>query len=194
MRLAAEQGIAPVVNLIVGFPHETEQDFLDTVAFVERTRPFVRQFCAMAFNYTAGSPLFNEPARFGLRRCGPRFDVVGGPSWQEHREIRRQRYQRLVHEVLGQDAQNVSAAAGGLPVAGDASVITDDQPRTLQENWDAIVAADGLAFYPDWPVAGFYDQVVSFGQSIVNGSATPADALAALGKSYAAGRADLVDN
>ena len=102
VRLAAEQGIAPVVNLIVGFPHETEQDFLDTVAFVERTRPFVRQFCAMAFNYTAGSPLFNEPARFGLRRCGPRFDVVGGPSWQEHREIRRQRYQRLVHEVLGQ--------------------------------------------------------------------------------------------
>jgi hypothetical protein len=102
LRLAADQGIAPVVNLIVGFPHETEQDFLDTLAFVERTRPFVRQFCAMAFNYTAGSPLFNEPSRFGLRRCGPRFDVVGGPSWEEHRELRRQRYQRLVHDVLGQ--------------------------------------------------------------------------------------------
>ena len=99
--LAAEEGIAPVVNLIVGLPHETEEDFRETVAFVERTRPFVRQFCAMAFNYTAGSPLFNEPTRFGLGRCGPRFAVLGGPSWQEHRETRRRRYEQLVHQVLG---------------------------------------------------------------------------------------------
>lgn len=99
---------------------------------------------------------------------------------------------KFIDSTLGETAQNVSAENGGLPVAGDASVITDENTKVLQENWDDVVAADGLAYYPDWPVSGFYDQVVSFGQSIVNGSKSPADALSALGDFYASGRADLI--
>lgn len=97
----------------------------------------------------------------------------------------------FIDTALAQGAQNKLAELGGLPVAGDASVITDENVKVLTQNWDAIVADDGLAFYPDWPVAGFYDQVVSFGQSLLNGSKTPDQALDTLGTFYQEGRADI---
>ena len=98
---------------------------------------------------------------------------------------------KFIDATLGKTAQDTSAKLGGLPVAGDSSVITDENTKTLQQNFDTVVKNDGLAFYPDWPVPGFYDQLVSFGQSIVNGSKSPADALAALGQYYDSGRKDL---
>lgn len=99
---------------------------------------------------------------------------------------------QFIDFALGEAAQNIAAEEGGLPVAGDASVITDPETQLLQENFDKVVADDGLSFYPDWPVAGFYDQVVSFGQSLINGSKSPEDALADLGEYYDEGRADLL--
>ncbi|HEY3438353.1 MAG TPA: extracellular solute-binding protein [Actinotalea sp.] len=98
---------------------------------------------------------------------------------------------KFIDATLGKTAQDTSASLGGLPVAGDSSTITDANTQTLQKNFDAVVKQDGLAFYPDWPVAGFYDQVVSFGQSVVNGSKAPADALKDLGTFYDSGRKDL---
>lgn len=98
----------------------------------------------------------------------------------------------FINTVLGEKAQNVMAEKGGLPVAGDPSVITDENTKVLTQNWNDVVANDGLAFYPDWPVAGFYDQLVSFGQTVVNGSKSPADALAELGKAYESGKVDIV--
>jgi raffinose/stachyose/melibiose transport system substrate-binding protein len=98
---------------------------------------------------------------------------------------------KFIDATLGKTAQDTSAQLGGLPVAGDSSTITDANTQTLQKNFDAVVKQDGLAFYPDWPVAGFYDQVVSFGQSVVNGSKAPADALKDLGTFYDSGRKDL---
>ena len=98
---------------------------------------------------------------------------------------------KFIDTALGKDAQDTSAKLGGLPVAGDSSVITDPNTKTLQDNFDSVVKSDGLAFYPDWPVAGFYDQVVSFGQTIVNGSKAPADALKELGTFYDSGRKDI---
>ena len=98
---------------------------------------------------------------------------------------------KFIDATLGKTAQNTSAQLGGLPVAGDSSVITDENTKTLQQNFDSVVKNDGLAFYPDWPVPGFYDQLVSFGQSIVNGSKSPTDALTALGQYYDSGRKDL---
>ncbi len=98
---------------------------------------------------------------------------------------------KFIDATLSKAPQDTMAKLGGLPVAGDSSVITDPNTKTLQDNFDSIVKNDGLAFYPDWPVAGFYDQVVSFGQTIVNGSKAPADALKDLGTFYDSGRKDL---
>ncbi|MBU4214557.1 MAG: extracellular solute-binding protein [Actinobacteria bacterium] len=97
----------------------------------------------------------------------------------------------FINTALGAKAQAVMAEKGGLPVAADASSITDPQVKTLTDNWNTVVKDDGLAFYPDWPVAGFYDQVVSFGQTIMNGSKSPTDALSALGTYYESGKKDI---
>jgi len=101
--------------------------------------------------------------------------------------------EEFIDITLRPEVQNVLAAEGGLPVAGDASVIEDERTRELTENFQAILDADGLAFYPDWPVAGYYDVIVSELQSLVNRSKTPDEVLDGLQSSYSDGKADLLD-
>ncbi|MGO1259906.1 MAG: ABC transporter substrate-binding protein, partial [Brachybacterium sp.] len=93
--------------------------------------------------------------------------------------------------TMSQEVQDLLGAKGGLPVAGDTSAIEDEKTREMTENFAAVNESDGLAFYPDWPVAGFYDQVVSAMQSLINGSKSPEQAMAELGEVYATGRSDL---
>ena len=90
--------------------------------------------------------------------------------------------------------QNILAEKGGLPVAGDASVITDERTQQLTENFQAILDDDGLAFYPDWPVPGYYDVIVSELQSLINQSKSPTEVLDGLESAYVDGKADLLDS
>ncbi|HEY0239086.1 MAG TPA: extracellular solute-binding protein [Friedmanniella sp.] len=90
-----------------------------------------------------------------------------------------------VQEILGQ--------AGGLPVAGDSSTITDPKTKELTENFEAILDEDGLAFYPDWPVPGFYDVIVSELQSLINQSKSPSEVLDGLSSAYVDGKKDLLE-
>jgi raffinose/stachyose/melibiose transport system substrate-binding protein len=90
-----------------------------------------------------------------------------------------------VQEILGQK--------GGLPVAGDSSTITDPKTQELTENFEAILGDDGLAFYPDWPVPGFYDVIVSEFQSLINQSKTPDEVLDGLSSAYESGKTDLLE-
>ena len=93
--------------------------------------------------------------------------------------------------TMSQEVQGILGQKGGLPVSGDPAAIEDARTRTMTENFAAINAADGLAFYPDWPVAGFYDQITSAMQSLINGSKTGDQVLADLKTAYEAGRAEL---
>lgn len=101
--------------------------------------------------------------------------------------------EEFIDITLRPEVQNVLATEGGLPVAGDASVIEDERTRELTENFQAILDQDGLAYYPDWPVAGYYDVIVSELQSLVNRSKTPDEVLDGLQSSYDEGKADLLD-
>ncbi|MBE1874868.1 ABC transporter substrate-binding protein [Myceligenerans pegani] len=101
--------------------------------------------------------------------------------------------EEFIDITLRPEVQNVLAAEGGLPVAGDASVIDDERTRELTENFQAILDDDGLAFYPDWPVPGYYDVIVSQLQSLVNRSKTPSEVLDGLQSAYDEGKADLLD-
>ena len=95
--------------------------------------------------------------------------------------------------TMSDEVQAILGEKGGLPVAGDPATITDERTRTMTENFQTVNEADGLAFYPDWPVAGFYDQVVSAMQSLINGSKTAEQAMTDLGATYQAGRTELLD-
>lgn len=100
----------------------------------------------------------------------------------------------FIDTTLRPEVQEVLAQAGGLPVASeDTASITDDKTRELTENFQAILGEDGLAFYPDWPVAGFYDVIVSQLQSVVNQSKSPSEVLDGLQAAYEQGKSDLIN-
>lgn len=86
--------------------------------------------------------------------------------------------------TMSEKIQNLLGNKGGVPVAADTSAITDPQAKTLIGNFDSLTQKDGLAFYPDWPVPGFYDVLVSETQKLITGSASPDDYLTALQEAY----------
>ncbi|MEU6354185.1 extracellular solute-binding protein [Streptomyces sp. NPDC047072] len=86
--------------------------------------------------------------------------------------------------TLSPKIQNLLGNSGGVPVAADAAAITDPQSKTLIENFNTLSKNDGLAFYPDWPVPGFYDVLVSETQKLLTGSDKPAGYLDSLQEAY----------
>ena len=82
--------------------------------------------------------------------------------------------------------------SGGVPVAADESAITDENSKELIANFNKIDDSDGLAFYPDWPTATFYDELNAGLQELVNGTKSPADVQQQLGEQYQAGVDDIV--
>jgi raffinose/stachyose/melibiose transport system substrate-binding protein len=92
--------------------------------------------------------------------------------------------------TLSADVQDVLAQKGGLPVASSATA-TDPKVAELTKSFSSILAQDGLAFYPDWPVPGFYDVLVAQLQGLANGNKDAKATLDGLGSAYAAGKKDL---
>jgi raffinose/stachyose/melibiose transport system substrate-binding protein len=86
--------------------------------------------------------------------------------------------------TMSKKIQNLLGDKGGVPVAADPAAITDPQAKSLISNFNTLSGKDGLAFYPDWPVAGFYDVLVSETQKLITGSEKPDAYLSALQKAY----------
>jgi raffinose/stachyose/melibiose transport system substrate-binding protein len=85
--------------------------------------------------------------------------------------------------TLQTPAQNIMGRAGGLPVNADPAAVTDPKLLELNQNFQALLKNDGLAYYPDWPVAGFYNVLVSNVQNLMNGQ-DPSKFLDALAAAY----------
>ncbi|GAA2210659.1 extracellular solute-binding protein [Nonomuraea monospora] len=93
--------------------------------------------------------------------------------------------------TMSKDIQNLLGNSGGIPVAGDATAITDAKSKELIETFNKLTTADGLAFYPDWPAPGYYDVLVAGVQELINGSKTSAQVLDDLAKPYEDNLADI---
>jgi raffinose/stachyose/melibiose transport system substrate-binding protein len=85
------------------------------------------------------------------------------------------------------EIQNIIGNNGGVPIDADPAKITDPKNKALIANFNTITKADGLAFYPDWPVPGYYDVLVAGFQGLINQSKTPAQVLDSLAKPYQSG-------
>jgi raffinose/stachyose/melibiose transport system substrate-binding protein len=85
--------------------------------------------------------------------------------------------------TMKKNIQNTLANNGGVPVAADPSAVTDEKSKELIQNFNTLTQHDGLAYYPDWPVPGFYDTLVSQTQKLINGGA-PDKVLTDLQKAY----------
>lgn len=86
--------------------------------------------------------------------------------------------------TLSKKIQNLLGNKGAVPVAGDSSAITDPRAKALNDNFTTVSQRDGLAFYPDWPVPGFYDVLVTQTQKLITGSESPDKVLDALQEAY----------
>ena len=90
----------------------------------------------------------------------------------------------LINLTLQPKSQTVMANAGGIPINADLEQITDPMIKELNAKFAEIVAADGLAYYPDWPVPGYMDVLAAGLQEIIAGSMTPAEFNATLAAPY----------
>ncbi|MDR7273750.1 ABC transporter substrate-binding protein [Catenuloplanes atrovinosus] len=79
----------------------------------------------------------------------------------------------FIEITMKPEIQALLGNSGGVPIGADASAITDAKNKELIENFNKINAANGLAFYPDWPAPGYYDVLVAGMQNLINGSKTP---------------------
>jgi len=73
---------------------------------------------------------------------------------------------------------------GGLPLAADPADVTDEKSQELITAFNEVLENGGLAFYPDWPVPGYYDVLVSAFQSLINQSKSPDEVLSEIGAAY----------
>jgi len=89
------------------------------------------------------------------------------------------------------EIQAILGNNGGLPVAANVKDITDPKSLELQTAFNKVLDNDGLAFYPDWPVPGYYDVLVSGFQSSINQSKSPDAVLTEIGKAYDDGLANM---
>jgi raffinose/stachyose/melibiose transport system substrate-binding protein len=86
--------------------------------------------------------------------------------------------------TMQQNIQTILGNAGGIPVNADLAQVTDPKIQELIQNFDAMNKNDGFAFYPDWPVPGYYDILVAEVQELVAGTKTPSEVLDSLATPY----------
>ena len=86
---------------------------------------------------------------------------------------------------MKKDIQNLLGNNGGVPgrrrPGGDHRPEDQEADRGLRH---PLRRSDGLAFYPDWPVPGFYDVLVSGPRSSSPAARSPTAVLDALQKPY----------
>ena len=128
---------------------------------------------------------FLFPSDYALGSSGNLWVV---PENAENKELAYD----FIDITLRPEVQQILGEEGGLPVVGGTDTIADPETKTLTENFQSLAQKNALAYYPDWPVPGFYDQIVSNLQSIMSGSKTPSEAMTSLGDVYSEGKTELL--
>jgi radical SAM superfamily enzyme YgiQ (UPF0313 family) len=103
LRCCADAGIATSVNIMCGFPGETERDFALTLEFLARNRPSIT-WVSPADSFTGivpGTRLHREHERFGVRFVGSLtfWETVDGTNTFLVRMDRFERLLRHLHDL-----------------------------------------------------------------------------------------------
>jgi raffinose/stachyose/melibiose transport system substrate-binding protein len=75
--------------------------------------------------------------------------------------------------TLSKENQALFGNSGGLPIAANPADVTDPVGKIEVELFNKLVADNGLGFYPDWPVPGYYDVMLKATQAVIGGTVTP---------------------
>jgi hypothetical protein len=81
LKRAYAAGIANHVFMICGFPTETEQEFAQTIKFLEDHKDYIYAVHRGTFSLEPESPIFSEQRRFGITRAWMIRDTPTGGRW-----------------------------------------------------------------------------------------------------------------
>jgi raffinose/stachyose/melibiose transport system substrate-binding protein len=103
---------------------------------------------------------FQNPGNLSVGSAG---NLLVIPTRSKNKDLAAE----FINLVLSTKYQNELGNAGGLPLLADQAALTNPVTVKSYSVFDAIVKADGLAMYPDWPVAGYYDIQLAAGTKLV---------------------------
>lgn len=109
------------------------------------------------------------------------------PENSENKELAYE----FIDITMRPEIQAILGNNGGLPLAADPADVTDLKSQELITAFNEVLENDGLAFYPDWPVPGYYDVLVAGFQSLINQSKSPEEVLTEIGTAYEDGVANI---
>jgi raffinose/stachyose/melibiose transport system substrate-binding protein len=116
---------------------------------------------------------------------------AGGNNWVVPTKAKNKKLaEDFIDITMSPKIQKLIGEEGNVPLAAKADEITNPKSRQLINAFDQDQASGGLAFYPDWPVAGYFDTWLAATQNLMNGGKTDAvlDQLAAPYEKYTATR------
>jgi raffinose/stachyose/melibiose transport system substrate-binding protein len=115
----------------------------------------------------------------------------GGNNWVIPTKAKNKKLaEDFIGITMSDKIQKLIGEEGNVPLAAKPADITNPRSRQLTEAFAQAQENDGLAFYPDWPVAGYYDTWVAATQNLMNGGKADSvlDELAAPYEKYVATR------
>jgi hypothetical protein len=81
LKRARAAGIHNHVFMICGFPTETEEEYAQTIKFLDDNKEYVSAVHRGPFSLEVESPIFEEQKRFGITRSWMIKDTPGGGRW-----------------------------------------------------------------------------------------------------------------
>ncbi|MDT3396115.1 extracellular solute-binding protein [Streptomyces sp. B1866] len=95
----------------------------------------------------------------------------GGNQWVVPTRAKNKKLaEDFIDITMSEKIQKLIGESGNVPLAVRPDQITNARSRQLIDAFDHYQQSNGLAFYPDWPVPGYYDTFVAATQNLMNGS------------------------
>ncbi|MFH1263556.1 MAG: radical SAM protein [Pseudomonadota bacterium] len=151
LRTAHDAGIWVGVNIIVGFPHETDSEFAEVCRFVEEQKEIADCWQFSALEVHKNTPMADRPADYGIELHHPytqadplygyAFSEIGGLNWKE-RELRAVEREgvlgKLVNPKVHRFHLNDYLVFALYREYGDKSVVRRELTRYVNEIKDRI--------------------------------------------------------
>ncbi|MEV0123090.1 extracellular solute-binding protein [Streptomyces sp. NPDC050703] len=115
----------------------------------------------------------------------------GGNNWVVPARAKNKKLaEDFIDITMSDKIQKLIGEKGNIPLAAKADSVKNPRSRELIAAFNTHQTGDGLAFYPDWPVTGYYDTWVAAAQNLMNGGRTDTvlDELAAPYEKHTASR------
>ena len=104
---------------------------------------------------------FPVPGKLSVGSAGNLFVI---PAKSKNKDLAAE----FINLVLSKKYQNYLGNAGGLPLFADATAIANPAAILTATPFTQIVKKNALAMYPDWPVPGYYDILLSAGTALLS--------------------------